>query len=63
MTYQLAGGSVNRLFNEPISAYFWIIIGWKDVIRLRNEYEWWTGVKYTQHESIQQNIWLFLVAG
>ena len=35
VTYQLADGSANRFFNELILAYFWNIIDWRGVIRLR----------------------------
>ena len=51
--YQLADGSVNRLFHEPILAQFSNIIGWGSVIRLRNNSERWTELKNVQCKFVQ----------
>ena len=53
VTYQLADRSANRLFNEPILAYFWNIIGWGSVIRLRNNSERWAEIKYAQYKFVE----------
>ena len=59
MTYKLADGSVNRLFNEPILGYFWNIIGWGSVIRLRDN-DRWAEVKTTQCKLVQ---WVASLSG
>ena len=38
--------ALNRLFNEPILAYFRNINGWGRVFRLRNNSELWAEAKY-----------------